>query len=203
MVNRFEALSVPGFIQQVAVAYLRNGYWFYVAGSVPQGKSPELTDAKLVRQYQVGVSKHVRYRRKLRGEGSVQYIRHGRFFLLMATQGKHPFFIFERGQIRDARRTPIRAFGYSLSVRNGKVSVRIAASEYQALRLQLLSEALDNRSELEERFWRLPFEPFRPVRGQLLNLWREVNRKRKMASLPTLERLCVRWRRNIVLPFGE
>lgn len=203
MGNRFVATSIEGFIQQVAVSYLRNGYWFFVAGSIPADKPPEAIDAKLTRQYQAGVSKHVRYRRKRRGENSVHYIRCGRFFLLMSTAGKGSFFIFERGQIRDARREPIRAFGYSVGVRRGRVSVRIDASEFAALRLQFLALALADRAVVERRFWDIGFVPYRPVRRQVLSLWRAVNRKRKEASLPQLDKLCVRWRRDIVLPFGE
>jgi hypothetical protein len=45
MVYRAEATSIGGFIQQLAVSYVRNGYWFYVAGSVPEGKDPRAIDA--------------------------------------------------------------------------------------------------------------------------------------------------------------
>jgi hypothetical protein len=38
---RCEATSVAGFVQQLAVAYVRNGYWFYVQGTIPKRKSPD------------------------------------------------------------------------------------------------------------------------------------------------------------------
>ena len=37
---RYEATSVAGFIQQLAVCYVGRGYWFYVTGTVPEHKDP-------------------------------------------------------------------------------------------------------------------------------------------------------------------
>jgi|GEM_PF-2277160 len=55
-----EAASVEGFIQQLAVSYVSNGYFFYVAGSVPEGKDPRAVDAKLIERYGIGVTKWTR-----------------------------------------------------------------------------------------------------------------------------------------------
>lgn len=186
------------FVQHVAVSLLRHGYWFYVGGAIPKDKQPEFIDQKLCRVYGVKKSKHIRYRQRRRGESVVAYIRCGRFFLLMASEGRGPFFIFERGQIQDARRRPIRAFGYSLSVRQGKVSVRIAPEEYRLWNAKLGRLCLIDRSRLESLFWNLPFEPYRPVRSQILSLLREVNRQRRAAGLPEVRRDCVRWKRRIL-----
>ena len=35
MAYRCVATSAVGFLQQLAVAYVANGYWFYVTGRVP------------------------------------------------------------------------------------------------------------------------------------------------------------------------
>ena len=35
---RFEATTIEGFVQQVAVQYVARGYWFYVSGIVPEAK---------------------------------------------------------------------------------------------------------------------------------------------------------------------
>ena len=37
---RCEANSLAGFIQQLAVCYLKNRYFFYVMGCVREGKDP-------------------------------------------------------------------------------------------------------------------------------------------------------------------
>src|SRR5437870_4167820 len=87
---RCEATSVEGFVQQLAVSYLGNGYWFYVVGEVPPGKDPRRVDEKLVARYQVDLSKWARARRKRAGLANLQYLRHGRLFVLLATHGMHP-----------------------------------------------------------------------------------------------------------------
>ena len=51
MEYRCEATSVAGFIQQVAVAYLARGYWFYVAGQIPAHKDLQTVDRKLIEKY--------------------------------------------------------------------------------------------------------------------------------------------------------
>ena len=124
MKYRAEVPTVEGFVQQLAVACLPKGYWFYVAGWVPEGKAPEVVDAKLIARYGIGVSKWTRARRKMAGSANLQYLRRGRFFLLLATHGRHAFFE-EEASIRDVRRVPIRFEGYSISFRGGHAHVRI------------------------------------------------------------------------------
>jgi hypothetical protein len=131
---RFDATSPEGFVQQLAVSYLGNGYWFYVTGEIPEGKDPAKVDEKLVARYQIDLSKWARARRKQAGFANLQYIRYGRFFVLLATHGVHPFFEEEAGSIRDARKTPIRFSGYSISYRGGHPHVRIEQEEYKRLK---------------------------------------------------------------------
>ncbi|HKB41117.1 MAG TPA: hypothetical protein VKD72_32110 [Gemmataceae bacterium] len=49
----------------------------------------------------------------------------------------------------------------------------------------------------------LPFERYAPVRMQLWELLRLVNRSRRAAQLPTLSESCVRARRRPCRPFDE
>ncbi len=100
---RCEATSVEGFVQQLAVSYLAHGYWFYVVGQVPEGKDSRKVAEKLVARYQIDLSKWARARRKRVGLASLQYLRFGRFFVLLATHGTHAFFEEEAPSIRDAR----------------------------------------------------------------------------------------------------
>lgn len=197
-----EATSVEGFVQQVAVSYLPHGYVFYVMGCVPAGKDPRAVDAKLVDRYGIDVSKWSRARRKRAGQASLQYIRLGRLFLILATHGTHRFFEEERTSIRDARRTPIKAFGYAISFRGGHSHVRIEQAEYGRLRAHLVGLAAHRTAAaLETAFMSLPFEPYAPVRRQLLNIWRAVNRVRKEAGYELVRIECIRMKRRIVRPF--
>lgn len=201
-VYHVEATTVEGFVQQVAVSYLANGYFFFVSGWVPAGKDPASVDAKLVERYGVGVSKWSRARRKRGGGASLHYIRHGRVFLLMATHGLHTFFEEEKGSLKDARRTPIKAFGYAISHRGGHSHVRIEMNEYKRLKAHLLEVGGHrNKASVESAFLSVPFQPYAPVRRQLLNIWRAVNRIRKEAGFDLVSVECIRMKRRIVKPF--
>jgi hypothetical protein len=196
------ATTPEGFVQQLAVSYLRHGYWFYVTGSIPKHKDAEVVDRKLVERYRVEISKWARTRRKRAGLSNVHYLRHGQFFVLLATHGDHEFFRGESSVFRDARRAPLRFAGYTISHRGGHSHVRIDRDEYLRLRAVLLDRA--TRAEIPElcrRFRTVPFEPYAPVRRQLLCIWRAVNRSRDAAGLERVPVECIRLRRRIVRPF--
>ena len=72
------ASSVEGFVQQLAVAYLSNGKFFFVQGWVPDEKDLEALDAKLLEKYGIVISKWSRARRKQAGLANMQNIRFGR-----------------------------------------------------------------------------------------------------------------------------
>ncbi len=204
MEYRCEAASVEGFVQQLAASYLPNGYWFYVAGQVPARKDPRAVDEKLIARYGVGISKWERARQKRAGRASVQYLRYGRFFLLLATHGQHPFFELESGAIRDARRVPIRFHGYSISYRGGHAHVRIEQGEYNRLKAYFLDVAVHRWVEgLVGEFGRIPFEPYAPIRRQLLAIWRDVNDARKTARLSPVPKTAVRLHRRVVRTYPD
>lgn len=203
MEYRCEAASVEGFVQQLAVALVGRGYFFYVTGFVPEGKDPAAVDRKLVEKYGIGVSKWARSRRKREGKASMAYLRFGRFFLLLATHGEHVFFAEEGKSIRDVRRVPIKFSGYAVGCRGGHPSVRIEREEYNRLKSHLLELGRHRKREaVEECFSRLRFEPYAPIRRQLLNILRAVNKERKTAGFELLSADCIRFRRRIVKPFG-
>lgn len=193
-------------MQRLAVDLVQHGHWFYVTGEVPERKEPAPIDAKLIQRYGLNLSKWARARRKEAGVASVQYLRHGRFFVLIATKGRHIFFQAEPN-IRDIRRHPIRYAGYSISYRPGAdrryhVSVRIAPDNYLQLKSYLLGLAVHRSVEnLVGVFQRIPFEPYAPVRRQLLNLLRAVNRLRESAGFEPVPVSALRLRRRVVRPF--
>jgi hypothetical protein len=199
---RCEVTSAEGFVQQLAVSYLANGYWFYVVGQVPDGKDPRKVDEKLISRYQIDLSKWARARRKRAGLANLQYLRFGRFFVLLGTHGAHAFFEEEASSIRDARKTPIRFRGYAISYRNGHPHVRIEQEEYKRLKAYFLDLALHRSAErLGSELARLPFEPYAPVRGQLLAVLRAVNRERKRAGFEPVPNTCFRLVRRVCRPF--
>lgn len=201
---RCEAVSVEGFVQQLAVAYVARGYWFYVTGVIPAAKDPARVDAKLVERYGIDISQWARARRKQVGRANVQYLRHGRFFVLLATPGEHPFFAEEGANVRDARRRAIRYAGYAVGFRGGHVQVRIDRPRYRELKAWFEDRATRGSVEaLARAFYELPFEPYYPIRQQQFAILRSVNRRRAVAGLPPVPNGCIWLKRRPVKPFGE
>ena len=200
--------SLEGFIQQVAVAYIAHGYWFYVSGEIPEGKDPSSIDEKLIHKYRIGISKWARARRKRAGVGNVHYIRYGRFFVLLATRGADEFFEGEP-RFRDVRENPIGFEGYSVSLKRGvdrqwHPSVRIHPERYRELKRYFLELATHRTAAaIGSELRNLPYEPYAPVRRQLLNILRAVNRARQEAGLEPLTPSALRLRRRPVKPFDE
>jgi hypothetical protein len=64
MMYRHVAASENAFVQQLAVAYVNHGYWYYVTGIVPGHKEAPAVDEKLIEKYNIAISKWARARRK-------------------------------------------------------------------------------------------------------------------------------------------
>jgi len=204
MEYRCEATSIVGFIQQLAVAYVGRGYFFYVTGEIPERKDPQGVDRRIIEKYGVAIGKTARFRRKTAGVANIQYIRYRRAFVLLATPGKHPFFEEERNLIRDVREVPIKFGGYAVSYRAGHPHVRIEQARYLELKAYLSDLAIHRgRDWLGGEFSRLAFEPYAPIRAQLHCILREVNRRRELARYERVARSSIRVRRRVVKPFDS
>jgi hypothetical protein len=206
---RYECGTVEGFIQQLAVSYVARGYWFYVSGIIPEGKEPLRTDEKLMTQYGVRVSKWTRARKRKAGQASVHYLRHGRFWVIVATHGEGHFFTAEGSGVRDFRKQPLVYHGYSVSSRRSRggarrhASVRIERRQYLVLKAFFEEEAMRWSVErIGRELAALPFARYAPVRNQLFMLWRAVNRRRRQGGLETVPQGLVPWGRKPVRPFG-
>lgn len=184
------ATSVAGFVQQLAVNYVACGYFFYVTGTIPAGKDPAKTDAKIIEQYGIDISKWARARRRKGELANVQYLRHDRFYVIIATHGEHPFFAIEQKQIRNIRKQPLRFNGYAIGVGHSRLdrslhaSVRIQRGVFRELLAQFKHIAVQRTvEELCRELRTIPFAPFAPVRDQMRIILRAVNRLRKTAAL--------------------
>ena len=209
-----ETTSVQGFVQLLACNLLPHGYWFYVTGKIPDEKDSRRVEAKLIRKYGTDLGRSARARRKQLGYANIRYVRHGRFFVLLATHGKHAFFEEETTSVRDIRRVPLRFSGYSISCRRGgrtregrpdgrwRSHVAIELRHFRQLQAYLLEQAARQSSQrVALEFYRLPFEPYAPVRRQMLRLLKSVNRARKRAAKEPLKLEVLPMRRRIVSPF--
>jgi hypothetical protein len=199
---RYETTSLGGFVQQIAVSYVPNGYYYYAPGQIPEGKDPRLVDAKLLRKYAIARSKWSRYRQKQQGRARVQYLRWGQVFVLLATDGEHELFEAEAAVLSDFRRRPLKVGGYSIGCCGGHAHVRIDQSTYRHLKASFLARAVGcPAARLEESFRRLRFEPYQPVFSQVLCIVRAVTRVRRTAGLGEVSAHCVRRFRRIYRPF--
>jgi hypothetical protein len=209
MQYRCVAKSVEGFLQQLVANYISTGYLFYVTGQVPEGKDPRALDEKIIEKYGLSLSTWARARRKRAGFANVQYLRYGRFFVIIATHGRHQFFEKEGGQVRDVRHVSIKFAGYSISRRRSfdgswRTHVRMDRESYAGLKAHMVELARQRTVEnLTSLLRAVPFEPYAPVRRQLLNILRAMNRERKAAGFEPVPMSALRFKRRIVKPFGE
>lgn len=207
MEYRCVATSVEGFVQQLAVSYITHGYWFYVVGEIPEGKEPAAVDAKLIERYGIAISKWARCRRKKQGLANMQYLRHERFFVLLATKGRHEFFERERAVIRDVRRLSIKFAGYSIGCRNGRdgrwhAAVCIDAKCYLEMKAGLMSADWHVPKEtMVAKLRGVGIGPYAPIRRQILTIARAKNRARKAASASAASVAALQLRRRVVQPF--
>ena len=208
---QWEATSVSGFLAQL-VSYVAAGHYFYITGVVPERKPVQRVDDKLLALYDIAKPKWRRARRHRAGIAGIHYLRHGRFFVLIATHGKHRFFVDHATQVRDIRRTALKFRGYSIrhtfsaADRRWKVFVRLDRQTYRDLRTYLLQLGVHPdfrpRDKMEDEFRRLPVVPYQPVHRQLLAILRSVNRKRRQAGLSKLDPSCIPKNRRIGCPFA-
>lgn len=214
MQYRAEATSLSGFIQQIACCYLRHGYWFYVTGCIPAQKDAAAIDRKLLQKYGIEVSESTRARRKQVGRANLQYIRHHRTFVILATHGEHEFFRVEANAVRDIRHVPIKYGDYAVSYRRGgrrrdgqidcrwHAHVEIERRRYLELKSWFLDVAVHRTAaNLALEFYQLPYEAYAPVRRQLLNILRKVNEVRKRAGYQLVPVEALPLKRRIVRPF--
>jgi hypothetical protein len=172
---------------------MRFGYVFYVSGMLPPNHDATKTDAKITKEYGTGASRWVRCRRKKQGLANVIYLRHGAFFVIMATPGEHPFFQKE-GRIEDCRKRPLLVDQYSISLRDGKVSVRISTYEYKRVKNEFLAIALHPAKKVEAKFRSLPWLKYTPIRKQKADIFKAVSKKRRKAGLSHLSFDCIMWK---------
>lgn len=219
---KYEVTSVTGFLQRVATHLLPKGYYFFVQGTLSVGKDPLALDAKFLAKYDVAKSEGARRWRKQQGLGNVQYVRYQNHWILLATHGDHPIREGEGDNLKDVRRCPIRIGDYALYVKRGnylkkdareeaakpdgrwRVRVVIAREPYRELCAYLLSIACHRQADtLAEELYSLPYEPYAPIRKQLLKLLRLINAKRQAAGYSKIPPTCLRFKRQIVRAFEE
>ena len=159
---------MEGFVQQLAVAYVARGYYFYVTASSPRartrpGSTPSSAPAtawgcRSGRGPAAGPPGRRATPTSGTGGSSCSWPRTAR----ARSSSRRP------ESVRDARRTPIRFSGYAISHRGGHVHVRIDRPVYLGLKAYLVGIAAhrDEAGLAAEVRRVLDFEPYAPVRSQ-------------------------------------
>ena len=112
---QFLADSPEAFLRQLTANYLAKGYRYYSAGCIREELSVENADRAIIKHYKLdSMSKDKRYRNKQNGIANIQYLRYGRFYLVLATEGEHEFYDPKKGEkrIRDVSEIPIHFHRY-------------------------------------------------------------------------------------------
>lgn len=191
---------------QRAVVLAQRGYRHFVQGEVPDRKVPAAIDDKLLAKYDLRKTRRQRAYRKSRGLPNGHYFRHGRTWIVMATSRDLFLAVDQKERVLDLRESPIRAFGYSLSLRRDgsamrrgehryRASVRLDLETYRELRAYFEDLALHRSKErLTAEFWTesCRWEAYAPVHRQFRAILWRVNEKRRQAGYEVIPMSCVR-----------
>ncbi len=173
------------FLRRIAIDYMRYGYYRWALRFIPPERDPQTLDAKLSEAYGVTACRTTRMRQRRRGLAVVQYVRWEHTFVLLATEGTHEQF----GKLRsyDARNAPLHIGAYAIGVDgSGVVVVQVRQQVWLAVSKRIHLNALGDRTIVETRINALPFYRFPGVTGQLRDLVKTVNQRRRVAGLPLI-----------------
>ena len=221
MKYRYLPTTAEGVVQLIAASYLRHGSYWYVTGRVPAGKVPTAIDQKLIAKYGIDITEWTRSKRRKSGLANAHYIRFHDWFILLVTEGHHKLKApshdgGEGEQLKDCRRTPIKFQGYSISYRRSGVieagakaakwhaHVRIENERYKELKAHFEHLAVHRSKEnLAGELFALPFTRYAPVRRQLLNILRSINRSRGARGFEELPHSCLNLRTRPIKIFAD
>ena len=83
-----------------------------------------------------------------------------------------------------------------------RVRVQIARSTFRDMKAEFVELAGRRRADfLAERFFNIEYEPYAPIRQQLLKILFHVNQLRKKRGLNRISPKVIRFRRKVVKPF--
>jgi hypothetical protein len=180
-----EMATLGMLLRRVAIDFVRYQHYYYVSGTIPAQKDPRKTDRKLVATYGITHCRVTRLRERRRGRASIAYARLEHDFILMATAGTHVF--FEEESPRDIRQNPYEIRGYSIGVKGGKPCVMIAPKRWKAIAKQAHALALHNEAKVTDYMGRISPFHFPGIVRQQQKLLRQINRRRKRASLSLIQ----------------
>jgi hypothetical protein len=112
---------------------------------------------------------------------SVQYVRFGHTFILMATEGEHSE--FSKVRSFDVRNAPLHFRDYTVGYKCDRVSVRISKQVWKSIEAYHLTYGLGDKRKIEQKLQSLPYYRFPGVTAQIQGLTSAINQRRKQAGL--------------------
>jgi hypothetical protein len=222
MEARHRVGSIDGMVA-ILVNLISKGYRYYFTGTVEDERNWFVRDCRMLEYYEADLPKWTRERRRRRGLANFRYLRFESWFIVLSTEGKaERFWQEDRKRVRDVRNTPIRFKGYSISYRHGgwkdrklwadprvrerdmkwHVRVQLDAETYEGLKAYFLNIATSRQADFVAReFMELSYQPYRPIREQVLATLRAVNRQRQLAGYQRIPFSVVRYTRRITKVF--
>ena len=185
------AASPKAFVEQLAYAYIHYGYRYYVTGVVPQRLAAGQFDARIIEKFGLDISRHKRRKQRSEGFGSIHFIRHNRFWVLISTPttNGNKFFASntesKTGESlwHDVWNRAITFDGYAIRAPQGEISIKIDRYEFKHLKNELLEVAKYEPAEqltqvLKKRFH---YKQYPGVQKQLYDLVQCLNERLKAA----------------------
>lgn len=186
----WEASSLGVFLRKIAIDYLRYGYVYHSGiKQIPEGKQLWRIDKKLLSHYQVSYCPSVKVRRKKKGIARVSYVRFGREFLLLSTEGEQvtEFQAFAKYADRDFRVKPLAVHGYQISLIAGTPVIEIQKLRYARQACFVLSQFAKSSPQVRGLVSGISPFNFPGVVRQKRRLLERVNGRRRKANLPLVQ----------------
>ena len=186
----WEAPTLGVFLRKIAIDYLRYGYVYHSGvKQIPEGKQLWRIDKKLLSHYQVSYSPSVKVLRKKRGIARVAYVRFGREFLLISTEGQHTteFQTFSKYPDRDFRVRPLAVHGYQISLVGHTPVVEIERLRFARQARFVLSQFAKSSPQVRGLVSGISPFNFPGIVRQKRRLLERVNARRRKANLPLVQ----------------
>lgn len=204
MAYKCVARNIDEFLHQVT-RLVGTGHYFFFSCLLGPDDDPAKLDWKIVNAWNLDLPYWKRAARHRGRAPSIHYLRFGSFYALLGTKGRggggEPHAFFTEYPVVDIRRYSMRCFGYSIrypkSAKTGKrqLFVRLDDDAKAYLRTVLIRKATQPRFAERDAFERevqsLPYQWYKPVRGQVKEIVREVNKIRRRAGLAQVRLSCV------------
>lgn len=183
--KKYEAITLGEFIRKIAIDYLRYGYFRYVVREIPEGSDCSDIDERILKEYDVTFNRMARKRRRDTGDAVVTYIRYKRFFILLATYGRHE--AFDQLAWRDIREFPLQLWGHSIGEKGGTPWVSIGGRRIRGVARYARKISLYPESRVRSFLKSVFCLRFPGVVLQEKKLLFRINQRRKKAGLSRIQ----------------